>query len=169
MIAAINGPCVGFGLIQALHYDVRFAAASAVFATAFVRRGLNAEYGSSWLLPRIVGHTRAMELILSARRIDATEAERIGLVSFRVPDAELMDRVTAYARELVEFCSPVAMADAKRQIHLDWNVDCHTAEDRAKELGRLPGHRADFAEGAASLQEKRAPRFAPLPPIEGAS
>ena len=81
----------------------------------------------------------------------------------------LMDRVTAYARELVEFCSPAAMADAKRQIHLDWNADCHTAEDRAKELGRLPGHRADFAEGAASLLEKRAPRFAPLPPIEGAA
>ncbi|HXC37726.1 MAG TPA: enoyl-CoA hydratase-related protein [Burkholderiales bacterium] len=164
MIAAINGPCVGFGLIQALHCDVRFAAAGAVFATAFVRRGLNAEYGSSWLLPRIVGHTRAMELILSARRIDAAEAERIGLVNFCVPDAELMDRVTAYARDLAEFCSPVAMADAKRQIHLDWNVDCHAAEDRAKELGRLPGHRADFAEGAASLRDKRAPKFAPLPP-----
>jgi enoyl-CoA hydratase/carnithine racemase len=164
MIAAINGPCVGFGLIQALHCDVRFAAAGAVFSTAFVRRGLNAEYGSSWLLPRILGQTRATELVLSGRRVDAAEAERIGLVNFTVPDAELMSRAIAYARELATHCSPIAMADAKRQLNEDWGVDCTRAEDGAKELGHLPGHRVDFAEGAASLREKRVPNFAPLPP-----
>jgi enoyl-CoA hydratase/carnithine racemase len=169
MIAAINGACVGFGLIQALHCDVRFAAQSAVFATAFVRRGLNAEYGASWLLPRVVGHSRALELVLSARRIDAQEAERIGLANFVVPDAELMQRVIAYARALVEYCSPIAMADAKRQLYEAWLTDCARAEDRAKELGHLPGHRVDFPEGAASLREKRPPRFAALPSRESAS
>lgn len=164
MVAAINGPCVGFGLIQALHCDVRFAAASAVFATAFVRRGLNAEYGASWLLPRIVGHTRAMELALSGRRIDAAEAERIGLVNFAVPDAELLPRAIAWAKDVAAECSPIAMADAKLQLHQAWNQTCTEAENWAKELGHLPGHRVDFPEGAASLKEKRRPNFAPLPP-----
>lgn len=164
IIGAINGPCVGFGLIQALHCDVRFAASSAVFATAFVHRGLNAEYGSSWLLPRIVGHARAMELILSGRRLDAVQAERIGLVNFVVPDADLLPRARAYAHDLEKYCSPIAMADAKRQLHEAWLTDCAAAEDRAKELAHLPGHRVDFAEGVASLREKRLPRFAALPP-----
>jgi enoyl-CoA hydratase/carnithine racemase len=164
MIAAINGPCVGFGLIQALHCDIRFASDTAVFATGFVKRGLNSEYGASWLLPRIVGHTRALELVLSSRRFDAAEAERIGLVNFVVPSVELMSRVRAYAKDIAETCSPIAMYDAKRQHFADWAVECARAEDRAKELGHLPGHRDDFAEGAASLREKRPPRFKPLPP-----
>jgi enoyl-CoA hydratase/carnithine racemase len=161
MVAAVNGACVGFGLVQALHCDVRFAARSATFATAFTRRGLNAEYGSSWLLPRIVGQTRAAELLLSGRRIDADEAERIGLVNWVVPDDELLARALAYAGELAANCSPVAMADTKRQLQTDWMLDRITAEDRAKQLGHQPGHRADFEEGVRSFVERRPPRFAP--------
>lgn len=164
MIGAINGACAGFGLIQALHCDVRFAARSAVFTTAFVKRGLNAEYGSSWLLPRIVGHGRAMDLLLSARRVTADEAERIGLVNAVLPDDCLLDHAMAYARDLAENCSPIAMADAKQQVFGDWLGDCTAAEDGAKTLSHAPGHRVDFAEGVASLVEKRAPRFADLPP-----
>lgn len=166
MVAAINGSCAGFGLVQALHCDVRFVAESAVFSTAFVRRGLNAEYGSSWLLPRIVGHTRAMDLLLSGRRFDAAEAERIGLVNAVLPDDQVLDHALAYAGDLAQYCSPMAMADAKLQVHADWGATCTAAEDRAKDLGYSPGHRVDFAEGVASLIEKRPPRFAPLPPRE---
>jgi enoyl-CoA hydratase/carnithine racemase len=163
VIGAINGPAVGLGLVYALHCDIRFAAQRATFSTGFVKRGLNAEYGSSWLLPRIVGHARALELVLSARKIDAAEAERIGLVHFVVPDAELIPRVMAYAKEMAEQCSPIAMADAKQQIYLDWEVNCSRAEDRAKELGHSPGHRVDYPEGVAAFLERRSPRFAPLP------
>ena len=162
IIGAINGGCAGFGLVQALHFDIRFAAETAVFSTAFVRRGLNAEYGASWLLPRLIGHARAMELILSGRRFSAEEAERFGLVSAVLPGDKLLDHTMAYAQEMVEYCSPIAMADAKRQLYDDWLVDCRTAEERAKGLGHAPGHRIDFPEGVASLVEKRAPKFRAL-------
>lgn len=168
VIGAINGPCAGFGLVQALHFDVRFAARSAVFTTAFVRRGLNAEYGASWLLPRIVGQGRALDLILSARRVASDEAERIGLVSAVLADDELLMHAIQYAQELATWCSPIAMADAKQQVYADWLVACTDAEDHAKVLTHAPGHRIDFAEGAACLAEKRAPRFAPLGPREAA-
>ena len=164
IIGAINGACAGFGLVQALHFDVRFAARSAIFTTAFVKRGLNAEYGSSWLLPRIVGHGRAMDMLLSSRKVNAEEAERIGLVSAVLPDADLLPHAMAYASGIAENCSPIAMADAKQQVFADWLVDCTAAEDGAKTLSHAPGHRVDFAEGVASLIEKRAPDFADLPP-----
>lgn len=162
IIGAINGACAGFGLVQTLHFDVRFAAASAVFTCAFTRRGLNAEYGSSWLLPRLIGHGRAMDLILSGRKIDAHEAERIGLVNRVLPDAELLDAAIAYARELAMWCSPIAMADAKLQINMGWGQTLVEAENYAKELGHAPGHRQDFAEGVQCFVEKRPPRFIPL-------
>jgi len=168
IVGAINGACAGFGLVQALHFDVRFAAASAVFTTAFVRRGLNAEYGASWLLPRIVGQGRALDLILSARRVDAAEAERIGLVNAVLPDDRLLPHAIAYARDLATWCSPVAMADSKQQVHADWLLDCTAAEDRAKQLSHSPGHRIDFAEGVAAMVERREPRFAALPQREQA-
>ena len=164
MIAAINGACAGFGLLQALHCDVRFAVEGAVFTTAFVRRGLNAEYGSSWLLPRIVGQSRAAELLLSGRRFDAAEAERMGLVQWVVPRADLLDRVRAYASEMAESCSPMAMADTKHQLLTDWVLERRAAEDHEKVLAYLPGHRVDFEEGVRSYVERRPPRFAPLPP-----
>jgi enoyl-CoA hydratase/carnithine racemase len=163
VIGAINGGCAGFGLVQAMHFDVRFAAQSAVFSTAFVRRGLNAEYGASWLLPRIIGQTRAMDLLLSGRRFDAAEAERIGLVNAVVADDALREHAIAYARDLAEYCSPVAMADTKEQVLTDWDLERKAAEDRAKSFSHTAGHRVDFAEGIACLIEKRPPRFAPLP------
>jgi enoyl-CoA hydratase/carnithine racemase len=157
LIAAVNGACVGFGLVQALHCDVRLAGRSASFATAFTRRGLNAEYGSSWLLPRIIGQTRAADLLLSGRRIDAEEAERIGLVNRVVADDELLPRALDYARDLADNCSPVAMADTKQQLQADWDGDRIASEDRAKQLGLLPGHRVDFEEGEELRRAPPAP------------
>lgn len=164
VIGAINGPAAGFGLVQALYFDIRIAGESAMFTTAFVQRGLNAEYGASWLLPRIIGQGRAMDLIMSGRRVYADEAERIGLVSRVVPDADLLAEAQAYARNIAEIASPVALADSKFQVYNDWNCDRITAEDRAKAVGHFsPAHRVDYKEGVASMREKRKPAFAPLP------
>ncbi len=163
LIAAVNGPCVGFGLVQALAADIRFAASSAIFVPAFAQRGLNAEYGTSWLLPRIIGHTRAMEWLMSGRRMNAAEAERIGLVNGVHPDADLLSDTLEYARRLATTASPVALADTKAQMDGDWGRSRVEAEDHAKALGHSPGHRVDFAEGVRSFLERRPPHFAPLP------
>jgi enoyl-CoA hydratase len=102
VIAAVNGPAAGGGLALALASDVRIAGASAKFGNAFVRIGVSGcDVGVSWLLPRLIGASRAFELMLTGRVIDATEADRIGIVSRVVPDDELLERVVAVAREIV--------------------------------------------------------------------
>jgi enoyl-CoA hydratase/carnithine racemase len=164
LVAAINGACAGVGLVQALACDVRFAATSANFSTAFARRGLIAEHGMAWLLLRIVGHAAALDLLLSGRKIAAAEAARLGLVNRAVADGELLSEALAYARELAEQCAPRAMADIKRQVWQDW---LRTGEEAVAEGHRLvstPERAVDLAEGVAAHVERRAPRFAPLPP-----
>ncbi|HEY5332267.1 MAG TPA: enoyl-CoA hydratase-related protein, partial [Solirubrobacterales bacterium] len=116
LIAAINGPAVGLGLVEALYCDVRFATPEAKIATIFARRGLVAEYGISWLLPRIVGTGRALDLLLSARTIRGEEAYRIGLVDHLAAAAEVLERAVAYADDIATNCSPTAMATIKRQV-----------------------------------------------------
>src|SRR5881398_638322 len=115
IIAAINGACAGIGLCAALVCDLRFAAAGAKFTTAFVRRGLVAEHGSSWLLPRLVGHANALDLLLSGRVLLAEEAAAIGLVNRVVEPAVLLSTVMGYAEDLAANCSPAAMAAIKHQ------------------------------------------------------
>src|SRR5271169_1859753 len=100
VIAAINGPVVGLGLVIALYCDLRFASDAARFSTAFARRGLIAEYGLAWILPRLVGHANALDLLFSARMIDAAEAFRMGLVNQVFPQSVFLDKVNEYARDL---------------------------------------------------------------------
>jgi enoyl-CoA hydratase/carnithine racemase len=117
VIAAVNGPCAGMALPIALACDLRFASDRAVFTTAFPRRGLVAEWGIAWLLPRLVGPAHALDLLLSARRVDAAEAERIGLVNRVVPHDELLGRVRDYVREIAANCSPTSLRIIKRQVY----------------------------------------------------
>jgi enoyl-CoA hydratase/carnithine racemase len=116
IIAAINGACAGLGLVYALYCDRRFAAAGAGFSTAFARRGLIAEHGISYTLPRLTGLSTALDLLLSARRFDAGEALRLGVVDRVVPADELMATVRAYALDLADNVSPRSMAVIKRQL-----------------------------------------------------
>ena len=109
LVAAINGGCAGIGLVQALVADLRFAAAGVKIATAFTRRGLVAEFGASWMLPRIVGTGNAMDLLLSGRAVTAEEALAMGLVNRVYPADELVPAAQAYARDLAVNCSPLAM------------------------------------------------------------
>lgn len=159
IIAAVNGPAAGLGFIFACYCDIRFAGSEAIFTTAFSRRGLIAEYGLAWLLPRLVGPAHAADLLYSARRVSAEEAARIGLVNRTVPQAKLMDEVHAYAGELASAVSPRSMSVMKRQL---WE-GLMTGLGEAIELANAempPAFKSeDFREGVAHFVEKRPARF----------
>jgi len=162
IVAAINGACAGLGLVQALMCDLRFAAAGAKFTTAFVRRGLVAEHGSSWILPRLVGPARALDLLLSGRVVLADEALALGLVNRVVKPEVLLPTVLDYAKDLAANCSPAAMAAIKHQVYRHSELDLASALRESNELMVASLQRADFKEGVASFVERRPPRFAPL-------
>lgn len=162
LIAAINGACAGVGLSQALMADLRFAAAGAKLTTSFSQRGLVAEYATAWLLPRIVGRSRALDLLLSSRVVRAEEALELGLVDYVVPADEVLDRAVAYAQDLADNCSPASMAMIKRQLAFDADLPLEAAGDRALRLMLHSFAGPDFVEGVASFQEKRQAAFPPL-------
>ena len=159
VIGMLNGATAGIGLVHALYCDLRFAADNTVFTTAFARRGLIAEHGISWMLPRIVGHANALDLLMSARRVSSDEALRIGLVNRLYPPDQLREQTYAYARDLADFVSPSAIAVIKRQLY---DVPFQTLAEATIDANRemvvaLRG--SDFREGVASFMEKRPPRF----------
>jgi enoyl-CoA hydratase/carnithine racemase len=159
VIAAINGPAAGLGLVLALYTDLRFAGSEARFTTSFAQRGLVAEHGLSWLLPRLVGQANALDLLFSARKIGADEAERIGLINRVFPQASLMQEVMGYAGTLAQTVSPRSMAVMKAQIlkapFQDFNEALAVADAEMKASFATQ----DFREGVAHYVEKRAPRF----------
>lgn len=159
IIAALNGATAGLGLVVSLYCDLRIAADTAVFTTAFSRRGLIAEHGVSWMLPRLVGLQHGLDLLLSARKITASEALAMGLVAQVRPAATLQEDVRAYARELADLVSPRSLRVMKRQI---WEAQFQSlAEATAvgEEEMRKSFTSADFKEGVAHFVEKRPPRF----------
>jgi enoyl-CoA hydratase/carnithine racemase len=162
ILAAINGPCAGIGLVQALMCDLRFATADAKLTTAFARRGLVAEHGISYVLPRLVGPARALDLLLSGRVVLGSEAAQLGLVNRALPSEALMDEALAYARELAVRCSPASMATMKRQVYADLERPLAEALAEADRLMLESFTRPDFAEGVASFVERRDPSFAPV-------
>ncbi len=162
IIAAINGACAGIGLVQALMCDVRFAAAGAKLTTAFARRGLIAEHGISWMLPRLIGPARALDLLLSGRIVLAEEAGELGLVNRVLAPEALLDATLDYAREMVVNCSPASMATMKRQVYADLQRPLPEALAEADRLMFGSFAAPDFAEGVSSFLERRDPRFAGL-------
>jgi len=163
IIAAINGAVAGVGLVMALFCDLRFAASGVKMTTAFSRRGLIAEYGSSWALPKLIGMPRALDLLLSGRVITAEEALTMGLVNGVMPAEQLMADVMAYAVDLAENCCPTSWAIMKKQVYGDWGVDAGTATTNAIHLMNESVQREDFQEGVQSYLDKRAPHFSPYP------
>jgi enoyl-CoA hydratase/carnithine racemase len=159
VIAAINGPVVGLGLVIALYCDLRFASDTARFGTAFARRGLIAEYGMAWMLPRLVGIPNALDLLFSARIIDAAEALRMGLVNQVHPQEVFSDKVREYARDMASGVSPRSMRVIKRQVYdAMFQTLAETFEISEREMiASLLSE--DFKEGVAHFLEKRAPNF----------
>jgi enoyl-CoA hydratase/carnithine racemase len=165
VIAAVNGPAAGVGFALACYCDLRFAAAGAKLTTSHGRLGLPAEYGLSWLLPRLIGLTRAADLLLSSRVILAEEAAHMGLVN-RVEEPEaLMEATYAYAHMLATEVSPASLAATKHQMYTDLHRDAATAVDEAADRLEAMMTGGDFHEGVAALSERRPPHFAdPAPP-----
>lgn len=162
LVAAINGPAAGVGLVQALYCDVRFASPTAKLTTAFARRGLIAEYGSAWLLPALVGRGVALDLLLSGRVFLGDEAHSIGLVNrLAEPDA-VLDTALEYATDLADNCSPISMSVIKRQVHRAMNATFAAAFDEAEAEMLESFSRPDVQEGVNSYLERRPPAFSGL-------
>jgi enoyl-CoA hydratase/carnithine racemase len=159
VIAAVNGAAVGLGFANILYCDMRIASDKARLGLIFTRRGLAIEFGSSWMLPRIVGVANAMDLAITGRLIDAQEALRMGLVSKVVGDAELLPAARALATDIATQCTPLGVSHVKRLVYSHLFTDLATAladDDRAT-MTMLRSE--DFKEGIKAFQEKRAPRF----------
>jgi enoyl-CoA hydratase/carnithine racemase len=159
VIAALNGPAAGVGLALACFADLRFAASGAKLTTAHGKLNLPAEYGLSWLLPRMVGLARANELLLSSRVFLAEEAKAWGLVNDVFPADELLERTYAYARELLTTVSRSALRETRRQIYRDLHRSIAASVDDSEALIRALMREPDYAEGVRALLEKRRPDF----------
>ena len=162
VIGAINGACAGLGMVQAMMFDVRFAAAGAKFTTAFGRRGLVAEYGISWMLPRIVGHANAMDLLLSARIVLAEEAKEMGLVNKVFPADRLLEETMAYANDIADNVASTSIRSMKQQVMAGWEWDLATSNTDTHERMQHSLRQADFKEGVQSFLDKRPPEFSPV-------
>ena len=158
VIAALNGFATGGGLDIALACDIRFAAESARFAETYAKMGLIPGAGGAYLLPRIVGTAKALELFWSCDWVEAREAERIGLVNQVFPDAELMDRTYAFARKVAD-AAPLAVQAIKRVVRLGLDKDLGTALDIVASTMPIVRASEDHQEALAAFKEKRTPRF----------
>lgn len=159
VIAALNGPAAGVGLVLACYADIRFAVPGAKLTTAHGRFNMPAEYGLSWLLPRIVGLARANDLLLSSRVFLTEEAHEMGLVNRLCAPEALMDEVRAYAREMVERVAPHSLAATKRQIYVDQHRDVGSAVAEADRLLEEMVREPDYREAVKAWMEKRPGRW----------
>jgi len=159
IIAAINGPVAGIGLVMTLFCDMRFASDAAKFTTAFAHRGLVAEHGIAWLLPRLIGSANALDILMSARKFTGDEAAGIGLVNRSYPGNALMGEVMDYAKALAETASPRSMTVMKRQVYKSLFQDFNVSTKMADKEMQASFASEDFKEGVAHFVEKRAANF----------
>lgn len=159
VIAAVNGMCAGGGFVLAMLCDLRFVADTAAFNTVFARRGLIAEHGTSWFLPRVVGLSRALDLLWSSRTVGAEEAFAIGLADRLTSPEELVETAVDYVRNLAETTSPESIRATKKLVHDHLHMSWPEAAVEADEAMQIAVAGPDFKEGVASFLEKRPPKF----------
>ena len=161
LVAAVNGAAAGVGLAVALFCDLRFVSASAKLTTAAPRLGLPAEYGMSWMLPRLVGVTRANDLLLSGRVVTGAETADWGLWNGVLPDGQAtLDEARRYSAALTSTVGPAAARTTKRQIYDDLlRHDVGAALTDARRLLVEAMTTDEYREGVAAFRERRPPRF----------
>ncbi len=159
LIAAVNGACAGLGFVFALLADMRFVEKQAKFSTAFSQRGLIAEHGASWILPRLIGSGRALDILWSGRRFDGVEAEKLGLAERLVDTGDSLNAAIAYISEISKVASPTSLRVMKAQVyrHLNMELGASLTESNSWMADSL--RREDFKEGVRSFLEKRPPQF----------
>ena len=162
LIAAINGACAGLGFSYAVFCDMRFADRTARFVTSFSQRGLIAEHGVSWMLPRLIGPANALDILWTGRRFDGEEGARLGLVNRVCEPGECVNDAVEYLREIGRTAAPNSLMMMKRQIYRHLNAELRPAMLESNDWMDESLARGDFKEGVASFVERRAPNFARL-------
>jgi enoyl-CoA hydratase/carnithine racemase len=163
IIAAINGAVAGMAYPFTLCCDIRVVTPDSLFVTAFAQRGLIAEWGLSWLLPRLIGAGNALDLLFTSRRVKGEEAYRLGLASYLMDSDQLLPFCRDYVKRLAETCSPSSLAVMKKQVYEDLHTGLGAADAASVRLMGESFGRPDFAEGVSSFVEKRPPQFNRLP------
>ena len=160
ILAAVNGPAAGMGMAYALLCDMRFVAKNAKFTTAFSQRGLVAEHATSWVLPRLIGTSKALDLLWSSRKFDGTEAKELGIADRLCEDGESANEAKAYIRELAQVTSPTSLMLMKQQVYKHIDMPIGPAMEETVQLMNESLEREDFREGVRSFMKRRPPRFA---------
>lgn len=155
VIAAINGPAAGVGLVLAAYADLRFAVPEAKFTAAHGRFNFPAEYGLSWLLPRLVGVTHANDILLSSRIFTSDEAMEMGFLNKLVAPADLMAHVRAYAKAMADGVSPGSLRETRHQIYRDLHGDVASAVNHSEAMLVEMSMHPDYKEGVKAWMEKR--------------
>lgn len=159
VIACVNGAVAGGGFSQMMSCDIRFAAAGAPITTAFARRGLIAEWGVSWSLPRAIGMGNAMDMMLSARKMRAEEMLQAGVMQRVYPKDELLPATLAYARDIAQNVPPSSLAVIKAQLLRHQSMPARDALKESNRLMVLSLQRPNFKEGVESYVQKRVPNY----------
>ena len=159
LIAAVNGACAGLGFSYATFCDMRFVDRGARFTTAFAQRGLIAEHGTSWMLPRIVGPSHALDILWSSRKLDAEEAFRMGYANRLCEPGTCVDEAKAFLKQLAASSAPMSLMMMKKQIYRHLNEELGGAMAESNKWMDESLTRDDFKEGVRSFVERRPPSF----------
>jgi enoyl-CoA hydratase/carnithine racemase len=162
IVAAINGPAAGVGLALPCFADIRFAVPGVKFTTAHGKLNLPAEYGLSWMLPRIMGLGRANDLLLTSRVFTSDEAFSLGFVNALFEPQELMAQTYAYVRNMIETVSPNSLRQTRWQIYRDLHRDVAASVNESETLLNQMMGEADYQEGVRAFVEKRRPQWPSL-------